>query len=94
MPIYLYQAEAGTGCAYCTEPFERRHKIDAPRLAACPECGVALRRVITPPNLVAAGADLSESNVEKHGFTRYRRAGKGVYEKTAGQGPKLITDND
>ena len=34
---------------------------------------------------------LKESNVEKHGFTQYRRAGNGVYEKTAGKGPKFIS---
>ena len=28
-----------------------------------------------------------------HGFTQYKRAGKGVYEKTAGKGPDIITDD-
>ena len=34
---------------------------------------------------------LKESNVAKQGFTQYRRAGNGVYEKTAGKGPKYIS---
>ena len=33
----------------------------------------------------------SESHVGKHGFTQYKRAGKGVYEKTAGKGPDYIS---
>jgi len=36
---------------------------------------------------------LKESNVAKNGFTQYRRAGNGVYEKTAGKGPKFISGN-
>ncbi|WP_440225826.1 hypothetical protein ACQQ2N_18770 [Dokdonella sp. MW10] len=34
---------------------------------------------------------LKEGHVAKHGYTQYRRAGKGVYEKTAGKGPDIIT---
>jgi hypothetical protein len=29
-------------------------------------------------------------NLEKHGFTQYRKAGGGYYEKTAGEGPRVI----
>lgn len=94
MPVYVYQAAAEPGCAYCATPFERRQKLDDPRLQACPECRAPLRRVLTPPNLATSGADLRPENVGRHGFTQYRKAGKGVYEKTAGKGPDLIRDED
>ena len=35
---------------------------------------------------------LKEGNLAKKGFTQYRRAGGGVYEKTAGKGPDFISD--
>jgi hypothetical protein len=50
-------------------------------------------RVISAPSVAVGGAHLlKESHAEKHGFTQYRRAGKGVYEKTMGKGPKYISD--
>ncbi len=94
MPIYVYQASGTDRCAYCAEPFERRQKMAEERLQACPECGSPLSRVITPPNLASEGPSLSENNVEKHGFTQYRKLEKGVYEKTAGKGPAIISDKD
>lgn len=92
MPIYTYQADNTDPCAYCAEPFEVMQKMDAERLQRCPECGGALRRVITPPNLAAAAPNLSADNIGKKGFTQYRKLEKGVYEKTAGQGPDIISD--
>jgi len=94
MPVYTYQAAGEEHCVYCVEPFDRRQKVDAPRLQACPECGSPLRRVMTPPNIAQSGPSLNEDNIAKHGFTRYRKAGKGVYEKTSGRGPDVISDED
>jgi len=43
-------------------------------------------------NKLAGMAHLSNPNhIEKHGFTQYRKVGKGVYEKTAGKGPDYIS---
>jgi hypothetical protein len=36
---------------------------------------------------------LRESNIEKAGFTQYKKIGKGVYEKTAGKGPGIIKND-
>jgi hypothetical protein len=47
--------------------------------------------VISAATVVSGQAHrLSESHAAKNGFTQYRRAGKGVYEKTAGKGPGII----
>jgi len=94
MPIYAYQYSGEKHCEQCATPFERRQKLDDPRLEACPECGAPVRRVISPPNLASSGPNMSEDNIAKHGFTQYRKAGKGAYEKTAGKGPDFITDKD
>ena len=94
MPIYVYVAEGETRCPHCAEPFEVRQRIDDERLGRCPQCGAPVRRVISAPALATGSVDLSESNLEKHGFTQYRKSAKGVYEKTAGKGPTVISDKE
>ena len=92
MPIYEY-VPTTPGCAACRDGIERLQKMTDPPLAACPECGALLERVIGAPNVVAGQAHvLRESHVAKHGFTQYRKVGKGKYEKTAGKGPPTISD--
>ena len=94
MPIYEYRPTGKAHCAFCADGFEILRKISEAKLGSCPECGAAVERVISAPNVGGAvGPSLDPSNIEKHGFTQYRRAGKGVYEKTAGKGPKVITDD-
>ena len=91
MPIYQYIVE-GDGCAYCSEGIELLQKLSDPALGTCPECDAPVHRVISAPSVVSGGAHLArESHIEKHGFTQYKRAGKGVYEKTAGKGPRFIS---
>ena len=68
-------------------------KLQDPDLETCPECGAPVERKISAPNLGSAGPSLDESNIEKHGFTQYRKVEKGVYEKTAGKGPDVIKDD-
>jgi len=91
MPIYEY-APRTEGCAYCKAHFDVLQKLREPALTECPRCGAPVARVISAP-AVAAGQShlLNESHVAKHGFTQYRRAGKGVYEKTTGKGPRYIS---
>jgi putative FmdB family regulatory protein len=91
MPIYEYIAETA-GCEHCRQPFDVLQKLSDPDLATCPECGAAVHRRVSAPSLAIGGAHLlKESHAAKNGFTQYRRAGGGVYEKTAGKGPKYIS---
>jgi len=92
MPIYEYAASTTPGCATCRDGFERLQRLaDAP-VDVCPECGTPVHRVLSAPQVVAGqGHVLRESHVAKHGFTQYRRVGKGKYEKTAGKGPDTIS---
>lgn len=91
MPIYEYQATSEVCCEYCREGFEIIRKISDPELEACPKCGSRVTQIMSAPNLSKSGPALDPANIEKHGFTQYKRAGKGVYEKTAGKGPKVIS---
>ncbi len=92
MPIYEYQHKHEKGCDYCSEGFEVIRKLKEPRLLVCPRCGTAVSRVLSAANLAKSSPSLDPANVEKHGFTQYRKSGKGVYEKTAGKGPNVISD--
>lgn len=91
MPIYEYQAEGDSHCALCRDGFDTLRKLNDPPLETCPECDAPVVRKISAPNIASAGASLDESNIEKHGFTQYRKVEKGVYEKTIGKGPDLIS---
>lgn len=93
MPIYEYEPTGDKHCEYCSGGFELLRKISDPPVTNCPHCDAGVVRKISAPNLGTAGPSMSESNIEKHGFTQYRKLEKGVYEKTAGKGPDLISDD-
>ena len=92
MPIYEYRITGLDCCEHCEHGFDHIQKVTDAQLAACPECGSAVTRVIAAPNLPASSPSISDENVARHGFTRYRKVEKGVYEKTAGKGPEVISD--
>lgn len=95
MPFYEYIASTESGCETCRAGFTRLQKLDDPDIKRCPDCDAPVKRLISAPHVVSGQAHrLQESNIEKHGFTQYRRAGGGVYEKTAGKGPDFISDGD
>jgi putative FmdB family regulatory protein len=90
MPIYEYVPDGGS-CARCVGRFEVLQSLSAPELLACPDCGQPCHRVISAAAVVAGSAHrLSEKHAGKHGFTQYRKVGKGKYEKTFGKGPGNI----
>ena len=94
MPIYEYQATGARCCDHCRNGFDVMQKLSDQPLEFCPECYNPVRRKISKPNLASPAPSLSESNLEKHGFTQFRKVEKGVYEKTAGKGPDFITDKE
>src|SRR5437764_11321256 len=96
MPLYVYQVIEDDGSE--GEVFEVLQGMKDPPLTRHPETGKKVKRLLGLPNVAGEGSDLkskgtlSPSNLEKHGFTQYKRTGKGSYEKTAGQGPNVISD--
>ena len=93
MPIHHYLPEH-EGCAACRDGVDRLQKLGDTDPVHCAACGARLVRQLSAPAVVSGQAHrLSEKHAAKHGFTRYQRAGKGVYEKTAGPGPDIIKGN-
>lgn len=92
MPIYEYRPSSTKHCRFCSGGFESMQKIADPKLSQCPHCHAPVERVISAPSIGKPGPSLDPANIEKHGFTQYRRSGQGVYEKTAGKGPDVIKD--
>ena len=94
MPIYEYRASTERQCSRCGPGFEKLRKSSDPALEHCPDCGAPVQRLVSAPSVVPSGPSLDAGNLEKHGFTQYRKSSKGVYEKTAGQGPDVISDKE
>lgn len=95
MPTYTYRCDGDCeSCGGTQEIFQRMS--DAP-LSQCPECDKAIRRVVSLPlRAVVNSGNLSDSNIEAKGFTKYVRAGKGRYEKVAGssEAPATLDGNN
>jgi putative FmdB family regulatory protein len=92
MPIYEYAAI--DACLQCGGTFEIIAKMSDADLSTCPTCGKSVQRVISATPSISGTAHLmKEKHFSERGFTQYKRAGKGVYEKTAGSGPQFIADD-
>jgi putative FmdB family regulatory protein len=94
MPIYVYKPIGSEMCDHCEGGFEQLQRLSDDPLEACPECGALLEQVLTAANLASSSPSLDEKNIEKHGFTQYRKLEKGVYGKTAGKGPEILSGKD
>ena len=91
MPFYEYvPVDLKESCAVCAEGFEVRQALSDPPLTECPRCKSPCRRAITSFAVSTRGDTLGRANLERHGFTQYRKVDQGVYEKTAGAGPQRI----
>jgi predicted nucleic acid-binding Zn ribbon protein len=92
MPLYVYQVIEADGKE--GEVFEVLQEMSEPPLTHHPETGQPVQRVLGAPSTMRryAPGNISDSRLDRLGFTKYKRSGKGTYEKTAGQGPNIITD--
>jgi putative FmdB family regulatory protein len=92
MPLYEYMPTSGH-CGKCAGRFEVMQRMADEKLTRCPTCGEACERQISR---VALGGKFStsEAAVKSSGFTRYRKAENGVYERTAGTGGPAVLYRD
>ena len=94
MPTYVYAVINDDGTD--GETFEVFQKMSDPPLTEHPETGKPVRRLIQAPNIAGRWSEsrtkqlLSDSNLDRMGFTKYQKTGEGQYEKRAGEGPPTI----
>jgi predicted nucleic acid-binding Zn ribbon protein len=100
MPTYLYELLDKKGQP-TGKTFELVQSMKEDALAKHPETGEPCRRAIVAPNIAGKWSDikgkaaLSNKNLERMGFTKYERKGKGYMERVAGkEGPKSISAED
>ncbi|MCB0219763.1 MAG: zinc ribbon domain-containing protein [Chrysiogenetes bacterium] len=91
MPTYEYAPVSGS-CKICNGRFERTQSIHDDALTTCPICNQPCKRLISAVAVSKTAGDLlSNKHIGQAGFTKYQKAGDGVYEKVAGeQGPDII----
>lgn len=93
MPMYVYEVlnENGDVC----DVFELIQKMTDPPLTKHPETGQPVRLTITAPFVAKKHhgelpkGDISDRNLEKLGFTKYKKRRGGGYDKVVGDGPDL-----
>lgn len=96
MPMYEYAVVEDDGSE--GEVFEVLQSMSEPPLTHHPETGRPVRRLLSAPGVgmskkagMGFKQELSDSRLEKLGFTKYKKSGDGKYEKTAGAGPDTIS---
>lgn len=96
MPLYRYEIICRDGSP--GETFEVIQGVNEPPFDKHPVSGQPVRRVFGAPHIGGPHSEssvkstLSDANVERVGFTKYKRVGKGQYERRAGSmGPKQIS---
>lgn len=95
MPIYTYQIINDDGSD--GEIIELVHGMNEPAMTVHPQTGQKIQRIYTAPHIAGWGNSrqakqmTSAENLEKHGFAKYVRSGKGYYEKqNAAKGPPSL----
>ncbi|HMA97965.1 MAG TPA: zinc ribbon domain-containing protein, partial [Wenzhouxiangella sp.] len=61
MPFYEYISVETSDCGHCGHGFTVLQKLSDAQLGVCPECGRAIRRVISPPNVVSGKAHMMQT---------------------------------
>lgn len=92
MPNYEYVVVLPDGSE--GEVFTHLQGFDEEPLTTHPTDGRPVRRIFSVPGAKTstgrAKPDMSSKNLEKLGFTQYKKGAGGKYNKTAGDGPGSI----
>jgi|GEM_PF-201057 putative FmdB family regulatory protein len=88
VPVYEYEPK-NHDCLMCEGKFEVIQGVQDEPLALCPWCGLDVRRVISKAAIKIAGTAPDDKSARK-GFTTFRKAEKGVWEKVGGEGPDVL----
>lgn len=96
MPTYVYEVIEEDGQP--GERFEIDQRITDPPLTEHPENGKPVQRLIQPVFITGRWSESAmhksvsnDKKLDQMGFTKYVKAGDGMYEKRAGKGPNVIS---
>ena len=95
MPTYEYAVIKPDGTL--GEPFDVFQSMAEAHLKKHPETGEPVKRLVSAPGLALKHSDasdkskLSDSNLDRLGFTKYQKSGDNARDKTAGKGPDSIS---
>lgn len=92
MPIYEYELAEGE-CQMCPGRFEALQDIQDEPLKHCPGCGMPCKRVISKVSF-SVREQVDPEKAAKKGFTTWKRARKGEWEKVAGPGVDAIVSSE
>lgn len=92
MPIYEYELKEGE-CQMCPGRFEVLQGISEEPIGHCPGCGLPCIRVVSRASFKVRKGMSAEKAAER-GFTTWRRAKKGEWEKVAGPGVDAIVGSE
>lgn len=88
MPIYEYEP-IDAHCEACEGGFETFQHMGDDALTECPVCGAPIKRLISQ-SAFAMSKGFSHDKAAQKGFTTWRRAEYGRWEKVAGEGVDVI----
>lgn len=88
MPVYEYEPD-GHDCLICEGRVEVLQAASEEPLKYCPTCGMEVRRIVSRAVFKMDGELPQQGKAGKKGFTTYRKAGNGQWERTDGaEGPE------
>lgn len=93
MPIYEYSASESEGCPHCQDKFQWLQPFSQDLLTECPECGGPVQRIVSRVTF-KVGQNVSAEKAAQHGFSTFKKAGKGTWEKLAGPGVDVIQGSE
>ena len=92
MPIYEYELSEGE-CQMCPGRFEVLQDINEEAVKHCPGCGLPCKKVVSRASF-AIHREVDPEKAAARGFTTWKRAKKGQWEKVAGPGVDAIIGTD
>ncbi len=92
MPVYEYELTEDD-CMMCPGRFSVIQGLDEEPLKFCPSCGLPCRKVVSRAT-IKTKTDMTASEAAKRGFTTWKRAKKGEWEKVDGPGVDAIVGTE
>jgi putative FmdB family regulatory protein len=94
VPIYEYELnDDEPECHICAGRFEVLQEINEEPIAHCPGCGLPCHRVVSRASFKLKRTGDAQKAADK-GFTTWRRAKQGEWEKVAGPGVDAIVASE